>query len=98
MVYSIANGKKPGHLKPEFLEQNNPDSLTMFLHLARSYNPVKAYSEMIDMAQLISQKLDGELYDVQMSVLTRQTIEHQKEQLTELERHKQISSKQKQQA
>ena len=86
LVYSIANGREPGHLQPEHLKEENIHCLVLFLNLAKSYNPAKAYNEMIDIAQFISQKLDSELYDAQMSVLTRQTIEHQKEQIMENQR------------
>ena len=86
LVYSIANGREPGHLQPEHLKEENIHCLVFFLNLAKSYNSIKAYNEMIDVAQFISQKLDSELYDAQMSVLTRQTIEHQKEQIMENQR------------
>ena len=90
LVYSIANGKEPGHLKPEYLQTHQIDCLVIFLNLINSYNPVKAYNEMVDIAQFISQKLDGELYDAHMSVLTRQTIEHQKEKLAEVQSRRKI--------
>lgn len=81
--FSILNGIEPGTLNPEELEETSTPTIIFFIRLHSCDQPLKAFAEMIDIAQQFSHLLDGQLFDDQGSHLSEQTIVYYKDLIRE---------------
>jgi len=81
--FSILNGIEPGILNPEELKKGNTPAIIFFIRLHGCNQPLKAFAEMIDIAQQFSHLLDGQLFDDQGSHLSEQTIVYYKDLIRE---------------
>ncbi len=89
--FSILNGMEPGTLNPEELEEANTPAIIFFIQLHGCNQPLKAFAEMIDMAQQFSHLLDGQLFDDQGSHFSEQTITYYKDLIREFLLDHQVS-------
>ena len=81
MLFSVASMIKPGTLIPDELQDFATPGVSLFLRLPAPLDGLQALEQMIACAQELAERLDGELLDETRSVLTRQTIEHLREQV-----------------
>lgn len=75
-VFGVANLVEPGTLEPEALAETGTPGLTLFLQLPGPMPPLAAFDLFVSTAQQLATRLDGELRDKSRSVLSRQMLEH----------------------
>jgi cell division protein ZipA len=86
-VFSVANMLEPGTLDPKQMgEDFVTHGVTLFMRLPGPMEGLQAFDVMLEKAVRIAGRLEGELWDEQRSVLTRQTIEHYRERIMEFNR------------
>lgn len=86
VLFSAANSLNPGTFDLAKMEQFETPGVTIFMALSGLKNPLDAYRELIRTAQNIARTLDGGVQDETRSVLTKQTIEHYRQQIIEYTR------------
>jgi cell division protein ZipA len=86
VLFSMANGVKPGTFDLEDLDHFSTRAVSFFLGLPGPRHPKQAFDLMVAAARKLSHELDGELKDEQRSVMTAQTIEHYRQRIVEFER------------
>lgn len=91
LVYSVINGIEPGYMNDDFAQTTTP-SIMFFINLEQSYNPLKAFSEMLESAQNLASQLSGSVCDSDHSSLTEQTIAYVRESIREKERSKHLQA------
>jgi len=84
--FSVANSVKPGTFNLEAMDDFTTPGITMFMNLEGLSNALDSYAVMIKAAQAIAKALQGELKDENRSALTKQTIEHYRQQIIEYTR------------
>ena len=84
--FSLANAVKPGTFKLDDMGSFQTRGVTLFMMLPGPKEPIKSYQLMLDTAEHLSNELDGQLVDSSRSILTKQTIQHFKEQIQDFER------------
>lgn len=92
-VFSIINGEEPGTLKPEDLEVSNTHRIIFYITLHDSYNPLKCFDEMLEVAKKFAVSIDGKLYDDHGSVLSEQNINYHRDIIKDFLHNKKIASK-----
>jgi cell division protein ZipA len=91
ILFSMANMVKPGTFDLHTFEEFSTVGLSFFLTLpTETGKNMEAFDAMLKVAQNIAEKLLGELYDEQRSVLTGQTIEHYRERIRDFARRQQL--------
>lgn len=85
-VFGVANLVEPGTLETEALEETGTPGLTLFLQLPGPLRPVQAFDLFIGTAQQLAARLDGELRDKSRNVLSRQMLEHLRDDIQQYER------------
>ena len=91
LVYSVINGVEPGYMNEDFAQSETP-SIMFFLDLEHSYNPLKAFSEMLEAAQSLASQLSGSVCDSDHNPLTEQTTSYLRETIREKERSKHLQT------
>lgn len=86
ILFSVANGVKPGTFSIDELESTQTPALSMFMGLPGPEKPMQAFALMVETARRISLDLGGEMKDEQFSVMTQQTLEHYRQRIREYER------------
>lgn len=86
VLFSLANSVKPGTFDLGAMDEFTTPGVTLFMPLEGLPRPLDTLSEMVDTARRLAQRLDGELKDETRSALTRQTIEHYRQQVIEYTR------------
>lgn len=92
ILFSMANGVKPGTFDLDRLETTETPALSFFLGLPGPEKPVQAFTMMEETARRLALDLGGELKDEHFSVMTQQTLEHCRQRIREYER-KQLANK-----
>lgn len=90
ILFSLANIVMPGTFDLVEMDQFETPGFSMFLSLPIAGDSLGAYNLMADTAQALAQELGGELKDEHRSVMTRQTIEHDRQRVIEYERKKRL--------
>jgi cell division protein ZipA len=75
-VFGVANLVEPGTLEPEALAETGTPGLTLFLQLPGPLPPLAAFDLFVSTAQQLAARLDGELRDKGRNALSRQMLEH----------------------
>jgi len=75
-VFSVANLAEPGTFDPNAMETEPVKGFTLFLTLPGPISGEVAFEGMLASAQRLASVLNGELWDSTHSVLSRQTIQH----------------------
>lgn len=84
--FSVANMMQPGVFDIDNMSDFNTPGLVFFLTLPGPEDMMKAFDYMLETAQAVSRNLGGDVLDESRSVLTRQTLEHCRQQIRDLER------------
>jgi len=91
--FSVAQTYEPGIFNPATMEEEYFAGLTFFLSLPGANRALEAYQAMSEMARVLADHLNAELKDVSHSTFTKQTIEHDRQQIQEYERRKALKAK-----
>lgn len=86
ILFSMANGVKPGTFTIDHLEATETPVLSLFMSLPGPEKPMQAFALMEETARRFALDLGGELKDEHFSVMTQQTIEHCRHRIREYER------------
>ncbi|MEH6587880.1 MAG: cell division protein ZipA [Halioglobus sp.] len=84
--FSVANMMQPGVFDIDNMPDVNTPGLVFFLTLPGPEDMMKAFDYMLETAQAVARNLGGDVLDESRSVLTRQTLEHCRQQIRDLER------------
>lgn len=85
-VFGVANLVEPGTLEPEVLEANGTPGLTLFLQLPGPMPPLAAFDLFAGTAQQLASRLKGELRDKRRTVVSRQMLEHLRDEIQDYAR------------
>jgi cell division protein ZipA len=91
ILFSAANMVVPGTFDLSAMEDFATPGISMFLSLPISGDSLAAYNLMAGTATAIAEALGGELKDENRSVMTRQTIEHDRQRVIEYERKRRLA-------
>ena len=84
--FSVANMMQPGVFDIDHMAKFNTPGLVFFLTLPGPEDMMKAFDYMLETAQAVARNLDGDVLDESCSVVTKQTLEHCRQQIRDLER------------
>ncbi|WP_241505800.1 cell division protein ZipA [Parahaliea mediterranea] len=84
--FSVANMLQPGVFDIDRMDDFTTKGLVFFVTLPGPDDMMKAYDYMLETAQAVARNLKGDVLDETRSVLTRQTLEHARQQIRDLER------------
>lgn len=84
--FSVANMMNPGVFNIDTMEQMSTRGLMFFLTLPGPEDMLKAFDFMYETAKAVAKNLDGEVLDERRSAVTRQSLDHMRQQIRELER------------
>lgn len=84
--FSVANMLRPGVFDIDNMADFRTQGLTFFLTLPGPQNMMRAFDYMLETAQTVARNLDGDVLDETRSALTRQTLEHHRQRIRDLER------------
>jgi len=73
-LFSLANQFKPGEFDPEKLDRFRTKGLTLFMNVPCTYQPVRAFDQMVEVARVLSRRLEGRLEDNDHRPLTDQGL------------------------
>lgn len=88
LLFSMANMVKPGTFDLDAMDEFTTPGISLFMTLPIDADSMQSFELMVETAQAISQTLHGELKDEQRSAMTRQTIEHSRQRISDFERKK----------
>ena len=88
VLFSLANMVKPGTFDLDTMENFQTPGVSLFLTLPLKSDSLRAFDLMRDIAQDLCDALGGELKDENRSVMTRQTMEHCRQRITDYERRR----------
>ena len=91
VLFSLANIVMPGTFDLDTMDQFSSPGVSLFLSLPIKSDSIAAYGLMAETAWTISETLGGELKDENRSVMTRQTIEHDRQRVVEYERKRRLA-------
>jgi cell division protein ZipA len=84
--FSVANMMQPGVFDIDHMAKFNTPGLVFFLTLPGPEDMMKAFDYMLETAQAVARNLEGDVLDETRSVVTKQTLEHCRQQIRDLER------------
>lgn len=84
--FSVANMVKPGVFDIDNMSDITTSGLVFFLTLPGPEDMMKAYDYMLETAQAVARNLGGDVLDESRSALTKQSLEHTRSRITDLER------------
>lgn len=86
VLFSLANMVKPGTFDLDAMGEFQTPGVSLFMTLPMEGDSVAAFDLMLDTAKTLADTLDGELKDENRSVMTRQTMEHDRQRVLEFVR------------
>ncbi len=84
--FSVANMMQPGVFDIDNMSDFNTPGLVFFLTLPGPEDMMKAFDYMLETAQAVARNLGGDVLDESRSVLSKQSLEHCRQQIRDLER------------
>jgi cell division protein ZipA len=90
-LFSMASMVEPGSFNPEQMDDFFTPGLVLFALLPGPKDGLTIFSEMLHTAEQLATLLDGELKDDNHSDLSKQTIEHMREEIQEFHRKLQLA-------
>ena len=84
--FSVANMMKPGVFDIDNMEPLQTRGLMFFVTLPGPADMLKAFDYMYETVKVVAKNLGGDIQDETRSVVTRQSLEHIRQQVRELER------------
>jgi cell division protein ZipA len=88
LLFSMANMVKPGTFDLDLMDEFETPGISLFMTLPINADSMQSFELMVKTANTIADTLDGELKDEQRSAMTRQTIEHCRQRISDFERKK----------
>ena len=88
LLFSMANMVKPGTFDLDLMDEFETPGVSLFMTLPIDADSIQSFELMVNTANTIADTLDGELKDEQRSAMTRQTIEHCRQRISDFERKK----------
>ena len=82
-IFSMANIVEPGTFDPDNMQHFKTPGLTLFSQLPAPVDCLTVYSEMMNVAKRISYIVGAEMQDQSHSVMTSQSIEHERDRIVE---------------
>ena len=82
IAFSLLNGKTPG----TFLADTASDDLALVLDPVNLSNPLESFDLLIDVSQSLKENFECEVLDEDRNLLTKQMIEHMRQQVLEYKR------------
>ena len=83
--FSVANMMQPGVFDIDNMGGMTTPGLVFFLTLPGPENMMEAFNCMLETAEAVARNLDGDVLDESRSVVTRQSLEHTRQQIRDLE-------------
>lgn len=84
--FSVANMLQPGVFDIDAMAGFTTPGLTFFLPLPGPGSMMQTYEQMRETAESVAKHLNGDLLDGSRSAMTRQTLEHNRQLIRDLER------------
>ena len=84
--FSVANMMKPGVFDIDNMEPLQTRGLMFFVTLPGPADMLKAFDYMYETVKVVAKSLGGDIQDETRSVITRQSLEHMRQQIRDLER------------
>lgn len=84
--FSVANVMQPGVFDIDNMGDITTPGLVFFLTLPGPEDMMKAFDYMLETAQAVSRNLGGDVLDESHSALTKQSLDHTRSRITDLER------------
>ena len=84
--FSVANMMQPGVFDIDNMSDFSTPGLVFFVTLPGPEDMMKAFDYMVETAQAVARNLGGDVLDESRSVITKQTLEHCRQQIRDLER------------
>jgi len=84
--FSVANMMQPGVFDIDNMSDMTTPGLVFFLTLPGPEDMMKAFDYMLETAQAVARNLGGDVLDESRSVMTKQTMDHCRQQIRDLER------------
>jgi cell division protein ZipA len=84
--FSVANMMQPGVFDIDAMGDFTTSGLIFFLTLPGPKDMMAAFDLMVETAQSVANNLEGDLLDDTRSATTRQTLEHMRQRIRDLER------------
>lgn len=91
--FSAVHSYEPQAFDANKLLDRSYYGFSLFMRLPGPKEPLKAYEAMLGLAKFLEQQYDADLYDIDRSALTQQTIEHDRQQIIDFERRQQVAAK-----
>lgn len=79
--FSLVNAVEPGTFDMNTIESLKTPAVSLFMRVHEQDEPVAVFDQMISVAEALANELGGEVKDESRSVLTPQTIEHNREKI-----------------
>jgi len=73
-LFSLANLYKPGEFDPTKLERFRTQGLTLFMNVPCTYQPVRVFDQMVEVARVLCRRLEGRMEDNDHRPLTDQGL------------------------
>ncbi len=86
ILFSLANMVHPGTFPVAAMDEFTTPGLTLFTNLPGPLDGLTLFSEMLSVAERLATLLDGSLQDDRHSDLSKQTIEHMRQEIQEYHR------------
>ena len=84
--FSVANMMQPGVFDIDNMSDMTTPGLVFFLTLPGPEDMMKAFDYMLETAQAVARNLGGDVLDESRSVMTKQTMDHCRQKIRDLER------------
>lgn len=84
--FSVANMMQPGVFDIDNMADMTTPGLVFFVTLPGPEDMMMAFDYMLETAQAVARNLGGDVLDESRSVLTKQTMEHSRQRIRDLER------------
>ena len=84
--FSVANMMQPGVFDIDNMADFDTPGLVFFVTLPGPEDMMKAFDYMLETARAVARNLGGDVLDESRSVMTKQTLEHCRQQIRDLER------------
>lgn len=84
--FSVANMMQPGVFDIDHMGDLHTPGLVFFVTLPGPEDMMKAFDYMLETAQAVSRNLDGDVLDESRNSLSKQSLEHCRHQIRDLER------------
>lgn len=92
-LYSMASMVEPGAFPLDDMDGFSTPGLVLFLQLPGPKDGLALFNDMLAAAEKLAGRLGGELQDATHSTLTRQALEHQREEIVEYQRRLKLASR-----